>query len=213
MIHTVGAVGSFGTDILRARTVLGDRPVPALVADTGDGLRVLGRAELADAFTLLASRRDSGLEDQLDAASEQARLTLFVRGADYVTLERLTALVKARAAELQLSAEPFGEGWLSGEAVKRLVRRRSGAIDRRRAAVRRTLHCGNIRIRPGGTGRADAGAAGRATASTALGVLGVSAGIANTMFLAIAIGVGTDFAVHMVCAHRQAERSGSAAPT
>ena len=207
---SVGAVSSFGTDVLRARTLLGDPPVPEL-ADTREAPGVLGRAELADAFTLLASRRDSRIEEQLDAASEQARLTLFVRRADHVTLERLTALVKARAAELQLSAEPFGEGWLSGEAVNRLVRDQVRSIGAALlfdalfiAAIFRSLRAGLAVLMPV--------LLAVATAGTALGVLGVSAGIANTMFLAIAIGVGTDFAVHMVCAYRQAERSGSAAP-
>jgi hypothetical protein len=208
---SVGAASSFAEDMLRARTLLGDPPVRELVAGILDGSRPLGDAELADAFTLLASRRDSRVEEQLDAGGERARLTLFVREADYVTLRRLTALVTARAAELKLRTEPFGEGWLSSEAVERLVRDQLQSIGAAMlfdwvfiAAMFGSILAGFAALTPA--------LLAVATAGTALGALGVPAGIANTMFLAIAIGVGTDFAIHMLFAYRQAMRAGSRAP-
>jgi uncharacterized protein len=206
----VGAVHSIYGDVVRVQSALGGAGYASWRAALETGRRTLGPAELEQALLLLSSLRRSPLSERIDAEYRRARITVFVRAANYSRIARIVhAASELSAGGLQLT--PFGDGWINYLAVRLLV---TGQIRSVGFALLANAAFLLLLFR-------HAGHALLALMPILVSVLlvfallalsGTPLGIANSMFAAIALGVGVDYSIHLVTHYRERRARGQAAP-
>jgi hypothetical protein len=156
-------------------------------------------------------RRREAIGDDLD----RAVVTVFLRHANYRDTARLTAAIRTMAAELLAPhggrVELAGDVAVSQSMIPAVVRTQVGSL---LAALAGALAVIWVLQRSLGTALLTMLPVTLATAWTfgGMGWLGVPLGVATSMFCAITLGVGIDYAVHLVSAHERARRLGGAAP-
>jgi predicted RND superfamily exporter protein len=202
-LPTVGAVHSIYSDVARVIAALRGRSYWEFRDALRRGEIRLDSGDIEQALLLLSSVRRMPLTDRIDEQHRRARLTVFIRSADY---ERIHSVLEtASAAGLSLLRTggvltPFGDGWISYLTVRILVRGQVWSIGLGLLAdlallslLLRSVKNGVVAILP--------------VAFSLLVVFAVLAatetplGIANSMFAGIAIGIGLDFSIHLTSAY------------
>lgn len=204
----VGAVQSVHSEVIRLTAALSGTSVADYRSGLASGGTLLTKREITQAVVLLDSLGRSPLADRLDREYRRARMTVFVRSANYSRIADVLAIV--HASDPQFGAArivPFGDGWIGHATIGLLVRGQVSSIG---IAVLSNTAVLAILFR-------SFAAALVAIAPVAVGILvvfgglaaaGVPLGTANSMFAAIALGVGADFSIHLTAACRQGVRCG-----
>ncbi|HEX5833341.1 MAG TPA: MMPL family transporter [Pyrinomonadaceae bacterium] len=206
----VGAVNCLFNDMVRTnsslvaglnygtyRAGLQSGRVPLRNKDVELALEVLSRSTLAP------------IRERVDSEHQRARLTIFIRDADYRRIDNVL-----QAAEREMSKQglghrivPFGDGWISYLTVRLLVEGQAFSIVLALVTdlILITLLLGSLRM---GFIAVLPVAFSLLVVLAALAVAGTPLGIANSMFAGIALGIGLDFAIHLTTAYRQRLRQG-----
>jgi predicted RND superfamily exporter protein len=206
----VGAVESVYSDVARTQAAVAGVDY----AEYRQGLQFhvvpLTRDRIEQTIKAMASAAGSLLNERLDNSYRQARLTVFVRSANYRRIESVLQTARAAGASISRSGgsiTPFGDGWISYVTVQLLVKGQLLSIPLALltdfillSIVLRSIRTGLLALLP-----------------VALSVLVVFAtlaaatiplGIANSMFAGIAIGIGLDFSIHLTTSYWQGVKQG-----
>ncbi len=200
----VGAVQSAFGDIARVHASLAGMSYDAYRSALRRGEQTLGRPEVEQALLLLASSGSGPGADRLDPEAQRARVTVFVRSANYSRMDsvlRLAGETVRRQFGPRVSMTPFGDGWIGRQSIRLLVMGQIVSIGFAVVvnlllllALFRSLRTALVAIAP--------------TVFSILFVFGVLAavgaplGTANSMFAAIALGIGVDYSIHLVASFR-----------
>jgi predicted RND superfamily exporter protein len=209
----VGAVHSVFSDVFRLNASLRGMSYDSYCVALARNELKLSRAEIDQALQLLTGTRRRSLDNWIDKDYRRARMTIFIRSADYqriadVLRTTLDASHKTLGAEWKIT--PFGDGWISYNTVRLLVEGQTQSIG---LALLTDLLVLSILFR-------SIRSALTAVIPVAFSVLivfaclaasGVSLGIANSMFTGISIGIGMDFAIHLTDSYQRARLLGMAA--
>src|SRR6185436_5818166 len=204
--HGVGAVTSVFDDVCRIQASLRGRRFADVRGALLRGTMTLTRADVTQSMFLLSSLRRPRLDRRVDSSFRHARMTLFVRDADYRTLAPILAAAERSGAALfgAGAVTPFGDGWVSQQTVRILVEGQMRGIP---FAVLVDLLLLTLFLRS----LRGAVAVVTPVVAASIFVLALFAatntplGIAASMFTGIALGIGTDFAIHLVCAARRGD--------
>jgi predicted RND superfamily exporter protein len=201
-IDGVGLAVSRASDGLRVLASLDETSVAELRRSLLDGTRQWTESEAAVCDMLLDPARPNGGELRIDPSRSVTRLSIYIRDADY---ERINSIVEQAAAAIAAQratwSEPvfFGDAWVSREAVRLLV------TDQVRGIC--TSWIGSVALAAlilGGGWIALLVSVPTAVATVvvlgAMAALDIPLGIANSMFLALSVGIGLDFGIHVVAA-------------
>jgi predicted RND superfamily exporter protein len=199
-LETVGSVQSAYTDMLRLQASIDGTSV-ARIRDA----RGSDETELLDAESmtmLLLAAPPSLLTSRLDDACQRTRVTVFIRDADSEKVARVVAVadrVRDEHRDVMRSVTPLGDAWISYEAVEALVRDHSRSVPGAMlvellvlAWAFRSLRLGFLALVPV--------VVSLILVVGALAACGTSLGVANSMFIPIALGVGIDYSVHFFSA-------------
>jgi predicted RND superfamily exporter protein len=204
----VGAVAGAYGDIVRVCAALADADYRTFREELSRGSRRLSRADIEQAATLLASAaRVPGMQ-RLDATARRARVTLFLRGANYTRVREVLDAV-ARAARGALGPArapvPFGDGWIGYVTIHSLV---EGQIRSIVLTLTFDLLLALVLFRSALAAFAAVlpVAVCVVLVLAALAVLGIPLGTANSMFVSIALGIGIDYGIHLVTQYRVNQR-------
>lgn len=206
----VGAVESAYADVIRVNAALRGISYAELDRDLASGAVELSRPEIEQGLMLLASAGQAPRVERLDGPGQRARLTVFIRSANF---SRVAAVLGAaedsvtRAFPATTVLTPFGDGWISYLTVHLLVIGQARSIGL--AVVSDTVLLVAV-----------FGALGIALLAiapvvvsvllvfTVIAVTGTPLGTANSMFAAIALGVGVDYSIHLVETYRARRKHG-----
>ncbi len=206
----VGAVESVYTDVARAHAAVAG----VAYSDYRRGLQFnvvqLAPGQIAETLNAMSAATRAHLGERLDHSYQRARLTVFVRAANYHRIESVLRTARAAAAAISRSGgsiTPFGDGWISYVTVQSLVKGQILSIPLALltdfillSIVMRSLRTGLLAILPV--------AFSLLVVLAALTVAKVPLGIANSMFAGIAIGIGLDFSIHLTSSYWQGVRRG-----
>jgi predicted RND superfamily exporter protein len=205
LLPAVGAVHTLYGDVARVSAALKGSSYADYRKALSDGRADMGREDIEQALMLMESVRRTHITERLDSEYRRTRMTVFIRSADYERIHEV--LNTTTAAGLSLShaggiVTPFGDGWISYLTVQLLVR---GQIWSIALALLTDLALLSFLL--------------KSARSAAIAILPVSfslvvvfavlaatetpLGIANSMFAAIAIGIGLDFSIHLSSAYRE----------
>jgi predicted RND superfamily exporter protein len=200
----IGAVQSPFGEIARVNAALLDLAYRPYREALRCGERTLDRAEIEQALLLLASSGNSPGPARLDPEYRRARLTVFVRSANYSRMSavlRLATETARRRFGPGFVVTPFGDGWIGLQSIRLLVLGQISSISFAVVAnlallvvLFRSLPTALVAIAP--------------VIFSVLFVFGVLAamdvplGTANSMFAAIALGIGVDYSIHLVASFR-----------
>lgn len=205
----VGAVQSVYSDVLRVQAALDGEPYAAWRAAFEAGRRSLSPTALEQDLLLLASLRRSPLGERLDAAYQRARVTVFIRAANYSRIARVVHKVSELGGS-GLDLTPFGDGWISFLAVRLLVVGQIQSVGL--ALILQTILLLLVFRRLPDTLLALIPVLVSVLVVFAfLALAGIPLGIANSMFAAIALGIGVDYSIHLVTHYREQRAGGLAA--
>ncbi len=201
--HT-GAVASVFDDVVRAEAALAGADYHALRAELAAGRASLSPVAVERALLMLATLRGSPLGERIEETHRRARVTVFVNQASYARIGRLLATARAAAeggSGPRFDITPFGDGWISFLAVELLV---SGQVRSVGVALLanalllwllfRSLPTTLLALTPIVTSVL--------LVFAALAATGTPLGIANSMFAAVALGIGVDYSIHLVARYR-----------
>lgn len=200
----VGGVNSIFNDMVRTNSSLAGLNYAAYRTSLRSGRLPLRTEDIDRTFTVLAESKHASIRERVDENHRWARVTVFIRDADYGRIDNVL-----RAAEREASAQglghkivPFGDGWISYLTVRLLVEGQATSIALALvtdlfliALLLRSMRMGLIAILPV--------AFSLLLVLAALSLVGTPLGIANSMFAGIALGIGLDFAIHLTTTYRQ----------
>ena len=164
----------------------------------------LRKEDIDRALTVLSQSPHAQLRERVNEEHRWARVTVFIRDADYSRIDSVL-----RAAERESSRQglghkivPFGDGWISYLTVRLLVDGQTSSIALALVTdlILITILLGSARM---GVIAVLPVAFSLLLVLAALALTGTPLGIANSMFAGIALGIGLDFAIHLVTAYRQ----------
>ena len=209
----VGAVDSLFNDVVRTNASLVDGlSYNAYRAALQTGRFPLRQGDVDAALEGLSHATLAPLRERVDDEHHWARVTVFIRDADYSRIDNVL-----RAAERETLAQglghkivPFGDGWISYLTVRLLVQGQVSSIALALVTdlILITILLGSVRM---GLIAILPVAFSLLLVLAALALAGTPLGIANSMFAGIALGIGLDFAIHLTTAYRQRLRQGMAA--
>ena len=202
----VGAVHSVYGDVVRVQSGLDGVAYPAWRAALEQGRKSLGAADIEQALLLLSTLRRSPAGERIDGEYRRARLTVFVRDANY---SRMAGIVHAAAemSDRTLALTPFGDGWINYLAVRLLVTGQIQSVGF--ALLANTLLVFLLFRRLGDTLLTLAPILMTVLlVFAALALSGTPLGIANSMFASIALGIGVDYSIHLVAHYRERRSEG-----
>jgi predicted RND superfamily exporter protein len=200
----VGAIQSFYSDTLRVSAALRGQSVAAFQQSLRANHAQLDTPDIAQAELLLSMFPEAQLHRWIDDTHRHTRLAAFIRNADYVKIQSVLNAVAAASSNAGSArpVTPFGDGWISYTTVNLLVvgQRSSlllafGTDLLLLSLLFRSFWAALISLIPV--------AVGMFVVFALLTVFNVPLGIANSMFIAIAIGIGTDFSVHLTSSCRE----------
>ncbi|HVG20043.1 MAG TPA: MMPL family transporter [Blastocatellia bacterium] len=208
----VGAVESVYTDVARAHAFASGVDYSEYRRGLQFNVVRLSRDRIKETFELLSSAPGPPLAKRLDGSYRQARVTVFVRSANYRRIESVLRTAQAAGTNILRaggSITPFGDGWISYVTVRLLVRGQVFSIPLALitdfillSVFFRSIRTGLIAILPV--------AFSVLAVFAALAVAKIPLGIANSMFAGIAIGIGLDFSIHLTTTYWQGIRQGLA---
>jgi predicted RND superfamily exporter protein len=204
----VGAVDGVYREVVRLDAALAGTTYAARDTALAAGA-ALTATQIEQARLLLDSLGRSPLATRLDGERRRCRITVFVRGADYSKIGELVAVARRAAAPVFAGGRvvPFGDGWIGHRTVELLVVGQVRAIAL--ALVSDTLLL-VLLFRSLGTALLAMAPVALSVAAVfgLLGAAGVPLGTANSMFAAIALGIGVDYSIHLVALYRDRRRHG-----
>lgn len=205
----VGAVSCLFNDVVRTNSTLIGFNYSAYRAALRSGRLPLSKDDVERAFAVLSKSSQSPIREKTDDEHRWARVTVFIRDADYSRIDNVL-----RAAEREMLVQglgqkivPFGDGWISYLTVRLLVEGQTSSIALALVTdlILITILLGSVRmgfiaVLPVGFSLL--------LVLAALSLAGTPLGIANSMFAGIALGIGLDFAIHLTTAYRQRVNQG-----
>jgi predicted RND superfamily exporter protein len=203
----IGAIQSPYDDVLRIQAALAGRDYREFRARVLRGDQRLTRPEIEQALLLLESAGNAPGMDRLEDDYRRSRMTVFVRAANYSRMGEVLDL-SARAAREHLPAAPmtpFGDGWIGHLTIELLVVGQVASIGLAVLAntlllvmLFRSLSVAALAIVPV--------VVSVLMVFAALAATGTPLGTANSMFAAIALGIGVDYSIHLVASYREKVR-------
>ena len=200
----VGAVNCLFNDVVRTNSSLIGLNYSAYRTALRSGRLPLRKEDIDRALTVLSQSPHAQLRERVNEEHRWARVTVFIRDADYTRIDNVL-----RAAERETSRQglghkivPFGDGWISYLTVRLLVDGQTSSIALALVTdlILITILLGSARM---GVIAVLPVAFSLLLVLAALSLAGTPLGIANSMFAGIALGIGLDFAIHLVTAYRQ----------
>jgi predicted RND superfamily exporter protein len=212
-VPNVGAVNCLFNDMVRTNSSI----VSGLSYGAYRAALRTGRVPLRDedvklALDALAQSTQAPIREKVDDEHRRARITVFIRNADYTRIDTVLRAAEREMADQGLGHRivPFGDGWISYLTVRLLVEGQASSILLALvtdliliALLLRSVRMGLIAVLPV--------AFSLLLVLAALSLAGTPLGIANSMFAGIALGIGLDFAIHLTTAYRQRLRQGLSA--
>jgi predicted RND superfamily exporter protein len=205
----VGAVHSLYRDAVQVSAAIEEKDYRAARNELQQGRAELSNRETEQALLLLSTARRAFLREHVDDTYRHARLTVFIRDANYRRIDgvlQTAAQVCANHAP-RYGLIPFGDGWVSYLTVRLLVEGQLISIPLALltdlvliSLFLKSIRIGLIAILPVAFSMLIIFAT-LATTNTALG-------IANSMFAGIAMGIGLDFSIHLTAAYQQKIKAG-----
>lgn len=201
----VGAVNCIFNDMVRASSSI----VAGLNYGTYRAALQTGRVPLkdedvAEALKELSSSTLVPIGERVDDGYQRARLTIFIRDADYSRIDNVLRAAERETLDQGLGHKivPFGDGWISYLTVRLLVEGQASSIALALLIdlILITILLGSLRM---GFIAVLPVAFSLLLVLAALALAGTPLGIANSMFAGIALGIGLDFAIHLTTAYRQ----------
>lgn len=201
----VGAVNCVFNDMVRASSSL----VAGLNYGTYRAALQTGRVPLRDedvtkVLDELSQSTLVPIRERVDSEHQRARLTIFIRDADYSRIDNVLRAAEREMLDQGLGHKivPFGDGWISYLTVRLLVEGQAFSIALALVTdlVLITILLGSLRM---GFIAVLPVAFSLLLVLAALALAGTPLGIANSMFAGIALGIGLDFAIHLTTAYRQ----------
>ena len=200
----VGAVNCLFNDVARINSSLVGLNYGAFRAGLRSGRVPLTKEEVDRTFTVLSESTNTSIRERVNDEHSWARMTIFIRDADYSRIDNVLQAAEREMAEQKLDHKivPFGDGWISYLTVRLLVAGQVWSIALALLTdlvlitlLLRSVRMGLIAILPV--------AFSLLLVLAALALVGTPLGIANSMFAGIALGIGLDFAIHLATAYRQ----------
>jgi predicted RND superfamily exporter protein len=209
-LPSVGASHGIYDDVLRLNASLRGLSYSEYRASLMRGTINLSRGDIEQALLLLTVARRAPPGEWIDDEYRRARMTVFIRSADY---ERIAEVLRVTDAEGRTSLQagegitPFGDAFVSYTTVRLLVEGQVYSITLALltdlillALLFRSVRASLLAIIPV--------AFSVLIVFAGLALTGTSLGIANSMFAGIAIGIGLDFAIHLTAAYRRERTQG-----
>ena len=206
----VGAVNCLFNDMVRTNSTL----VAGLNYVAYRGALRSGRVPLENehveaALKVLSHSTAASIRERVDADYRWARVTVFIRDADYSRIDNVLRAAEREMLDQGLGHKvvPFGDGWISYLTVRLLVEGQASSIALALVTdlILISLLLGSVRM---GFIAVLPVAFSLLLVLAALALAGTPLGIANSMFAGIALGIGLDFAIHLTTAYRQRLRQG-----
>jgi len=205
----VGAVNCLYNDMVRTNASLADLNYGAFRAALRTGRLPLRREDVEGALKVLSHSEQAPLREKVDATHRWARVTVFIRDADYSRIDNVLRAAERETSDQRLGQRivPFGDGWISYLTVRLLVEGQASSIALALVTdlVLITVLLGSARM---GLIAVLPVAFSLLLVLAALALTGTPLGIANSMFAGIALGIGLDFAIHLTTSYRQKLRQG-----
>ncbi len=206
----VGAVNCLFNDMVRTNSSLVDGlSYNAYRAALRTGRFPLRQGDADAAFKVLSHATQAPLRERVDDDHRWARVTIFIRDADYSRIDKVLQAAERETANQGLGHKivPFGDGWISYLTVRLLVQGQVSSIALALGTdlILITILLGSVRM---GLIAILPVAFSLLLVLAALALAGTPLGIANSMFAGIALGIGLDFAIHLTTAYRQRLRQG-----
>jgi predicted RND superfamily exporter protein len=205
----VGAVSCLFNDVVRTNASLAGLNYPAYRTALRSGRLPLRTEDVDRAFTVLSQSPQGSLRERVDEDHRWARVTVFIRDADYSRIDNVLRAAQRETSDQGLGHKivPFGDGWISYLTVRLLVEGQASSIVLALVTdlILITILLGSIRM---GFIAVLPVAFSLLLVLAALAVAGTPLGIANSMFAGIALGIGLDFAIHLTTTYRQSLREG-----
>jgi len=206
----VGAVESVYSDVARVHSAVAEVDY----ADYRRGLQFnvvqIAPDQIEQTLNAMSSTAEARLSERIDPAYQRARLTVFIRAANYHRIESVLQTARAAGATILRSGgsiTPFGDGWISYVTVQLLVKGQILSIPLALltdfillSIVLRSMRIGLLAILPV--------AFSLLVVFAMLAVAKIPLGIANSMFAGIAIGIGLDFSIHLTSSYWQGIKRG-----
>jgi len=207
----VGAVlGPYG-DVVRVTAAMDERAYRDVRERLARGEARLSRTEIDQAVVMLDALRGSPIAVRLDRAARRARVTVFVREANYSRSGEVLRAIQEAVRGTGWKVVPFGDGWIGHNTIRLIVTGQVSSIVF--ALVSDTLVVAIL------LGSAAAAAMAMLPVVCAIALLfaalvltGTPIGTATSMFAAIALGIGADYSIHLVTACRTRMAAGLSGP-
>jgi hypothetical protein len=200
----VGAVNCLFNDVVRTNSSLMGLNYPAYRAALRSGRLPLTKEDVERAFAVLSHSPQAPIREKVDDQHRWARVTVFIRDADYSRIDNVLRAAERQTSEQGLGHKivPFGDGWISYLTVRLLVEGQASSIALALVTdlILITILLGSARM---GLIAVLPVAFSLLLVLAALALAGTPLGIANSMFAGIALGIGLDFAIHLTTAYRQ----------
>ncbi len=208
----VGAVNCLFNDVVRTNGSLGGLNYSAYRAALRSGRLPLREVDVERALTALSQSPQAALRERVNAQYSGARVTVFIRDADYTRIDNVLRAAERVTLDQGLGHRivPFGDGWISYLTVRLLVEGQASSIALALLTdlILITLLLGSVRM---GLIAVLPVAFSLLLVLAALALSRTPLGIANSMFAGIALGIGLDFAIHLATAYRQRLSEGMSA--
>jgi predicted RND superfamily exporter protein len=200
----VGAVNCLFNDVVRTNSSLGGINYGAYRAALRNGRLPLTKVDIDRALAVLSHSPHALIRDRVDEEYRRVRVTVFIRDADYSRIDNVLRAAERETLDQGLDHRivPFGDGWISYLTVRLLVEGQvsSIALALMTDLILISILLGSVRM---GLIAVLPVAFSLLLVIAALALAGKPLGIANSMFAGIALGIGLDFAIHLVTAYRQ----------
>ncbi len=205
----VGGVNCLFNDVVRTNSSLAGLNYGAYRAALRSGRLPLRTEDVDRALEVLSKSPHAQLHERVDDEHRWARVTVFIRDADYARIDDVLRAAERETSEQGLGHRivPFGDGWISYLTVRLLVEGQASSIALALVVdlilitvLLGSARMGLIAVLPVGLSLL--------LVLAALAVVGTPLGIANSMFAGIALGIGLDFAIHLTTTYRQRLRQG-----
>jgi len=209
-LPAVGTVQGPFTAISRLQAALEPMAYEDYRAVLDHGGLLLDHGRIYQSLMMLGSMDHAGIDTGLSTDYQRARLSVFIRDADYRTIDHILTTANRGLAEpgaRHMHASAFGDGWISYLTVQILVDDQISSLAWAFVAdfvflllVWRSVSWSLVVLLPVVTSIL--------VVFSILGLSGFDLGIASSMFAAIAIGIGVDFSIHLVAEVRRTRELG-----
>ncbi len=200
-VAAVGAVHSVYTDVIRMNAALNDLHFLDYRNGLATKAKSIERQEIEQSLLLLSTLKNAPVNNRIDDQYQSTWMTVFIHSANYIIIDEILQAAINTLPDHTL-VTPFGDGWISYLTVKLLVNGQIHSIllalflDFILVAVLfQSIRFAFLIILPV--------AFSVLCVFAILAILGIPLGIANSMFAAIALGIGIDYTIHMVADYQK----------